>query len=604
MLLDPTIRTKRWPQARVERSRPNVRGWLLFTTAWMRFTAGVLGPFIFSLDIIVGYAAYARGYLFAWDFAILIFRGLGLTILLLAGASQAKNHAGPILITPALVAIGVLVLDPMSRPYFISFPLAWLWNVAFIGIGIVCIFACAMHVIALNLYRRNRGFVFLREAWNTVRKHHFATLFCIGAMAVAGVSFLAVINQNVGAMQITISPKDYQIQFRFWADYSNSSYLSGGRYQNGTAMLEAMNRSGVVIQNALFGIRDMNNQSYTFSETYSPTDAKNMNDTLGWFAKNYPGIKFEIYAAGMGYNSSGNYEGSIYTPAYIKRVVNVCRDYHPANIVGLYSDWEGGRKYANHTMNDWNQALLTDAFTRVHEYFPNWNLSCCSGTMAYGDFVDDDKDMQYYSRDNIFTPWWTDYGPMIYTCGWPDAPDAGSYSGAYNVYGSAKMLVGGILQGDARRASMWLGITGSQCFNQNYTVQDRNEPIGFGDSKGFANLCREILILKSFGMPAVSIFKASKDSDSKDFFTVYGVDALDRLNATVNGPNSTTPFTIWSYPPYIMGNWGYYTDFLLNFDQLPWMLVGVLYISCGILLAGAGKWKKIARLLVKLRQMI
>ncbi len=84
------------------------------------------------------------------------------------------------------------------------------------------------------------------------------------------------------------------------------------------------------------------NNSYSFSPDYSLSNALALNASLGWFAQNYPQIKFQLYAAGMGYSSEGNYEGSIYTPGYIKRLVNVCHDFNITNVVGLYSDWEGG----------------------------------------------------------------------------------------------------------------------------------------------------------------------------------------------------------------------------------------------------------------------
>ena len=592
-----------WSQAQVDKARPVVQRWLKFTTAWLRFTAGLLAPLFFSIDVIVGIQTYTSGYIMPWDFAIMVIRGIGGTVLFLVGAWQAKNHAGPIFIALALAGIGVLVLDPFSRPFFISFPLAWLWILFFMGAGSFCLAMCVFHVIALNLDRRNRGFSFFQQALSGLKKDNHVAVLAIVVMAGFGTTFMVMINRTVGAVPITIMPKEYQIQFRFWASGNPSDYTSGIWYRNGTAILDAMSRHGATIQNVQFWPPDENGLVETFSPNYLFSAANSINTTLGWFKELYPGIKFQVYASGIGYNSSGNYEGSIYTPALIKRTVNMCRDFNITNVVGLYSDWEGGLKYANRTMNAWNQALLTDAFAYVRQYFPNWTLSCCSGTAAYWDFIDDDDDLQYFRRDNIFNPWWDDYGPMIYRCGNTGATNADpwTYEGAYGIYGNAKVVVDGIMDGDESRASMWIGITGAQCYNPNFTIYEHGEPIGFGESKGFDNLCRDILILKHFGIPTVSFFKATNDSDPVplDFFNVYGSDALDRLNATVNGPNSTQSFTIWSDPMFMMKNGLCLTDYLLNFDRLPWMVVGGLHVLCGILFAGSDRLKIVIGRMIK-----
>ena len=351
---------------------------------------------------------------------------------------------------------------------------------------------------------------------------------------------------------------------------------------------EQLNKYNATIQNTEYGVRDPQNNSYSFSPDYSLSDALALNASLGWFAQNYPQIKFQLYAAGMGYSSEGNYEGSIYTPGYIKRLVNVCHDFNITNVVGLYSDWEGGLSTENQTMNAWNQALLTDAFAYVREIFPNWTLSCCSGTQMYYNFMD--SDMQYYSRSNIFNPMWDDYGPMLYRCGWDATtqPAPYAYNGAWDIYAQMNVLVNGAFHGDASRTSCWLGILGWSCYNEEYTIYDHGQPINFYDSNGFDNLARDILILKSFGCPSVSLFTMTNDTGSGGLFDAYGINALDQLNTMVNGANSTQSFSIWTDPEFITGNKNMFEDFMLLFNNLQnlWMDVAIILVGVGFVKIG------------------
>src|SRR5271157_132899 len=584
-----------WSKDRVETARPVVQRWLKFMTAYLRFTAGLLAPLMFMMEVIPSTMAFMNNYIALIDYTFLLVRGIGGTLLIIFGAWQIKNNAGPILLVLGLVVLGILALDPMTRFAFISFPMAstWLWFC--MGTGITAILFAILHVIAINLSRRLTGHVFYKQALRGLQQHHRIAVAAIAVLALFGVAYLVLTNRSAGAVPITIHPKNYQMQFRFWGEYTKDAYLNNITYNNGTLILDSLSRHHAVIQNALFSVRDENNQTESFSPNYSKSDGDTINQTLYWFHVHAPGIMFQIYAAGIGYNSSGNYEGSIYTPAMIKRIVNICKDYNISNVIGLYSDWEGGLKVANHTRNDLNQVLLTDAFTYVRQYFPHWDLSCCSGTASYWDALDGDNDLQYFDRENIWNPTWDDYGPMIYRCGWP-APNADPYTymGAYAIYANAKLLLGA-LRGNVSKAGFWIGITGDACYDGNYTVYEHGAPINFGNSTGFDNLCRDILILKSFGIPTVSFFKASNDTPpgqrdphKEDFFSAYGWDALDRLNATVNGANSTKPFTIWSDPKFIMEKYEYRNDFLLDYDHVTFIPVAALQILAGIALAGTG----------------
>ncbi len=162
-------------------------------------------------------------------------------------------------------------------------------------------------------------------------------------------------------------------------------------------------------------------------------------------------------------------------------------------------------------------------------------------------------------------------------------------------------LVNGALNGDYSKATMWIGCTGCGPYRNDTISYDGNEPLDFGEGKGFDAFARDILILKHFRLPSVSIFLASErfDPDSTDksgFFDQYGYeDSLDRLNETVNGHNSTQSFTIKAYGDFLPDR-SIIKDFMLNFNQFIYILVMIGYFTLGIIVA---KFEKIKKRLAK-----
>ncbi|MFX0102289.1 MAG: hypothetical protein ACFFCS_22180 [Candidatus Hodarchaeota archaeon] len=151
--------------------------------------------------------------------------------------------------------------------------------------------------------------------------------------------------------------------------------------------MDQLNKHNVTIQCMWIPVADENGSLESFSPSINLTDAAKINETLYNFSTNYPNIRFQYYAAGVGYGSCGNYEGSIYTTTILKRFVDVCRNYSFPNVVGVYTDWEGpsdlGPDYRNATRNGWHQAMWAEAFDYVKTYYPDWTMSCChpDGTM-------------------------------------------------------------------------------------------------------------------------------------------------------------------------------------------------------------------------------
>jgi hypothetical protein len=498
--------------------------------------------------------------------------------------TQRSNRIGIFLLSGEIVFIGNEMFGIVKR--LTSFTLAqFLWGVLLL-LGILALLGGLFILIFESLYALTRipqYFNGFKTALRTLKKGSVVLFFLT---LLAGGFWAITTNPRFGAT-ITIQPQDYDIELRMWANYDPDYYLN---HPYGSEMLDQLNRHRVIIQNTIFAMRDASGEYESFTPTVYEADIVKCVETLQWFAANYPQIRFQFYAYGLGGLSNGNYEGSIYTPIMLKRFVDVCRNYSLTNVVGVYTDWEGpsrdAPKYANETLNGWHQALWVDAMAYTRAYFPNWIFSCCYPDQIAYDLHDGDADLQYYDRYNIFMPMWDDYGPMVYrSCNVnKTAKGTDTYHGPWMIYAQARSLLNGTLKGDLPKASMWLGCTGCGPYHN--------------ASDGLAAFATDIRILKHFGYPSVSIFlgmdRFEAYGENMGFFDQYGyTDALDRLVEMINGPASTESFTIKSegdwmpHDPLIL-------DFQLNFDRLtylPWF-ASYLLIGLGVLIWDKRTMKK------------
>ncbi|MHA1730499.1 MAG: hypothetical protein ACTSU5_01070 [Promethearchaeota archaeon] len=566
------------------------RTWILAVTGVLvgaNAYTGIVGPLV----------AYGAGFLQSFDLAFLLVKGILLVAGLLFGATQLDNWVGDLVLGTCFYFSGEHVFDVLERPTSFTLAQTFWGAVALAGVVGLLLLVARLLLELQRIAGEGKNYFQPRSMVEGAKEHltrgHFAGLALLAAIVPVGTLYLAFTN-NWYAQQVTITPRDYQIQFRFWAQYEPDWYQKN---PHGAQILDQFNRHNVTIQCTTYPLRDADGNLESFSPTVFPEDVNKCVSSLAWFRDNYPGIKFQYYAFGLGYGSCGNYEGSIYTPAMLKRFVDVCRNYSLPNVVGVYTDWEGpsaaGPDVSNETRNGWHQALWTDAMAYARAYFPDWTFSCCHPDATLWDGFDGDADLQYFDRYNIFTPQWDDYGPMVYrSCdagtGWEPSDD-----GTWKVYSSAAALLNGALHGDVSRATMWLGCTGCGPYENTTTVYEHGEPMDFGDSRGFSAYARDVLVLKHFGFPSVSIFLGMGAFDDRGFqtgfFDQYGYDdALDRLDEIVNGPNSTESFTIWTN-----GNWSpgspIAEDLLLDLDRLEFLpLLGGL-VACGWL---AASWKR------------
>jgi hypothetical protein len=527
--------------------------------------------------------AFLSNYIGLYSMIALLVEGIAIILGYITAYKLIRSRFGLLLFIALAYLSGDTLIQAESRPSSFSWAMVFWGSIILIGIFGLLFALIVLLQKTIEELKKKQYLSRLKTELKTAPKSTYLLLIIT---ILSGIVTGIMKSPQMGT-PITIEPKDYQIQFRVWAHYEPQWYLDR---PYGPAILDQFNRHNVIIQNAIFSIRDAEGNLESFSPSINTEDAQNAIASLNWFQVNYPGIRFQYYAYGLGGQSNGNYEGSIYTPVMLKRFVDVYRTSNLSNVVGVYTDWEGPSRTApnisNSTLNGWHQALWVDAMAYARNYFPNWTFSCCYPDHVHWDYLDNDPDLQYFTRYNIYMPMWDDYGPMVYRSCDPDKDFSQTKSSSY-IYMHAKAMTDGLFKGDPSKVSMWIGCTGCGPYRNDTVVMDHGQPIGLGDNTGFYAFVRDILILKHFKIPSVSIFHAIEifepDQQPNGFFYQYGfTDALDRLNETVNGANSTKPFTIW-----LDGSWNplksLALDFQLSFNTLIFLPFAMgFYIVIGI----------------------
>ncbi|MHA1819226.1 MAG: hypothetical protein ACTSVC_02050 [Promethearchaeota archaeon] len=520
--------------------------------SYIVFVAILVAIFHVTAELSSAIMGFERNYLTFINFRLSVVEAVLYLLAYITAYKLRDNRFGQILLGVLLYMSGSVLFDIVQR--LTTFTLAqFLWG-TIILLGLIALLFIILKVLYISYKELREYKTYLSRLKRGLKDTKIITWIFVVITIGLSLIYFPMKERDYG-VPIEIAPKDYQIQIRMWAPTSPSYYIN---HPNGTQMLEQMDRNNVTIQNTIFSIRDAEGKVYSLSPTIYPADMQRVVSNLTWFKDHYPHIKFQYYAYGLGYDSNGNYEGSIYTTAMLKRFVDICRVSNLTNVVGVYTDWEGPNrsapKIANQTLNGWHQAMWYEGMAYTKAYFPNWTFSCCFPEEMIYDPLDGDADLQYFKRYNVFMPMWDDYGPMVYrSCNIdPNERQPGSYSGSWMIYEKAYTMVNGLFNGNASKVSMWLGCTGCGPYNNKTIVYEHGAPINFYNSTGFDAYARDILILKHFGIPTFSIFLAAEKFDqsgeeNQGFFDQFGYnDSLDRLNEIINGPNSTKPFIIWS----------------------------------------------------------
>jgi len=130
--------------------------------------------------------------------------------------------------------------------------------------------------------------------------------------------------------------------------------------------------------------------------------------------------------------------------------------------------------------------------------------------------------------------------------------------------------------GNLDRLGIYLGETNCSCYGNDTQVYENGQYMG----TGFDVLVRDSLICKSFGVKTLSYFLLFNSPSGNGWilggdFGGYGEHFLDRLNAAVNGPNSTVPIKITIGPLQLWKSGvsgfasGILVAFLYNLNLVP-----------------------------------
>jgi hypothetical protein len=269
------------------------------------------------------------------------------------------------------------------------------------------------------------------------------------------------------------------------------------------------------------------------------------------------------------------------------------------NFRGFICNVEGSvEPIPNITEYQESSAILSKLFTDMRNRAP-WMDIASTPEIDYvtDQYFDGDADQHILRTMPGFMPdGWTTFVPMHYRCfyggnppyGVPAAGDT-QYPSAYHTYTQLYRYKASVPEDlQERKLSILLGITNCTCFGQDVTVNDN------GATNGFQNLILETRICKAFGMREIGFFLIGSAGSGDGYimgdpFEAYGIDFLDKLNASVNGLSSYDPIvlthdTYSTVEPSATGSWYQQQDFLYNFDRWPYILLMCGIVCCSVLI--------------------
>ncbi len=261
-------------------------------------------------------------------------------------------------------------------------------------------------------------------------------------------------------------------------------------------------------------------------------------------------------------NSSNGVGGTIWQA---KQYLETAVAYNLTNVAGVHADqedcsdgWLVPDEWRNATRNheanenwiaffEWVNASYADpdwqAYFAMTPGRSRFSFQTTFGSSAL-EGLDGDDDLDVFNRNNVLrVPCWDDYAPMFYQSVMAD-PDLAHY----RMYQNMQALAGSLARyGLGNRIGAYIGITGEGVFRPGVALQQFNG-IGNAVVSGYDVLVRQALIAKSFGSRRVTVFLGTTTESMNGVFDAYGINFLDRFNASVNGPNSSVSFAILYKP--------------------------------------------------------
>ncbi len=392
--------------------------------------------------------------------------------------------------------------------------------------SVVVIFG--LMVLAEKSITNFRARVGMKRAWTTIkdaaRNQRGIAGLCLAVCMVCG-AYAGITIQSFPRGEIVVTPQDYHADFAFWAGTSNTSYTD--------PQLAELNEHGVILAGGWTNVSQMQ-----------------------YWLDHYPNVRFSLVIYGTFCDADA---AEITERA--KTQIGYVTDNSLTNIIGITLDWEGWEP-SNATAHQQAIQIWSDFLDWKEVNAPaNFSVTLLDHSSAYYDYIDGDMDMHsLWQAVDFEVPRFDEYAPMIYRCTYGGAKPFGdpvSYSSAwgvedtYSFYKAMEVNARGVAGtfGNRSRLGIYLGETNCSCYGRDVQVWENGKYMG----TGWDMLVQDSLICKAFGTKTITYFLMQANPTDPDptkswwmggGFDAYGNDFLDKLDAAVNGANSTKPFTI------------------------------------------------------------
>ncbi|MEX2754995.1 MAG: hypothetical protein Q6365_006345 [Candidatus Sigynarchaeota archaeon] len=413
-----------------------------------------------------------------------------------------------------------------------------------------------------------------RRRWAFVEKIRKKARQHAKALTLAGFATIALVLtgtlSQVDALYpqtITITPRNYQARLAFWGRTTYDYYTDTQKAE--------LNEHNVTI--VFYNTPDIRYPAYNTSF---------INEMKLW-RDNYPNVKFIAAIPGItriantgneltdfrwgGFAWDGAVEGTV---KYAKKFIEIAQYENLTNFIGINTDQEspddelasiyGVNISPNATRHAEAIQMYNDFRAWVNTNAPGMFLTSTMGNEPFVDMQDGDNDLHVIHMWNVLdVTTWDEIAPMIYRGGHKGERPYGGYKsiteggdvvdGSIMVYNKLKFLNNSLfmVDGNADRLGIYLGITNCTCYGRDIDQYDSH---GNYLGKGYDSLVRDALIAKHFGAKIITIFILDTVIENGysmgGVFDTWGDSFLDNFNESINGENSTRPFTIYVDPNY------------------------------------------------------
>ena len=428
---------------------------------------------------------------------------------------------------------------------------------------------------------------------------------------------------------VTLHPANYQVKFQFYGP-------SYHEYYNSTE-IASLNNSGVRIIDCPFmfitydeykvdpALWWLNLTTYEHSSKYQDTRAKIINN-FRWWKVNASRVTFmyQIYGVPGGMVTdyavaTGDWGvGALLLNVWL--IMQVLVEANLTNVVGFHTDQEdnvngapplagtagfppvtANRDYARNIQARQDYLQFFQLVKTTVKNNATWSTFMQNMNKTYGidhflfsttygsETVDglapgNDWDMDVFNRNVVNSIPYDEYLPMLYNQQY-FPPDSANYG----LYMQMKILKLTLEKaGYPKHIGVLLGCMAklNSMFIQNYTSTQWN---GSQEQavNGFGVVARQVMVAKSFNCTWISFFPLNPypGEGFVGIFNSFGSTFFDHLNATVNGANSSAPFTIRYLPDvrqwevdtaralFLSGGWDwYYLVALIMVFAVPWLV--------------------------------